>query len=83
MNNQEDLIYNISLTARETEDVMNALADRANILGALQKKVFNQAIQQKTAFEAITLGEQNLETEEEQKPKRKGRHKEEEVADGQ
>lgn len=51
MNNQ-DLLYNISLNARETEDVMNALADKANLLGSLQKKIFGQAIQQKEAFDA-------------------------------
>lgn len=50
MNNQ-DLLYNISLNSRETEDVMNALADKANLLVSLQKKIYGQAIQQKKAFD--------------------------------
>lgn len=58
MNNNQDMLYNISLNARETEDVMNALADKANLLSALQKKIFGQAIQQKEAFDKF-LKEQN------------------------
>ena len=50
MNNQ-DILYNIALTPSETEDVMNTLSDRASTLAQLQKKIYNQAIQQKNAFE--------------------------------
>lgn len=49
MNNQ-DLLYNIALVEEEVNDVMNTLADKANSLGALQKKIYGQAIQQKKAF---------------------------------
>lgn len=52
MNNQ-DYLYNISLTAPETEDVMNALADKANTCGRLQKKIYNQAVQQKSQFDSF------------------------------
>lgn len=49
MNNQ-DLLYNIALVEEEVNDVMNTLADKANSLGALQKKIYGQAVQQKKAF---------------------------------
>lgn len=49
MNNQ-DILYNISLNERETDDVMNALIDKANLLSSLQKKIYSQAIRQKEAF---------------------------------
>lgn len=50
MNNQ-DLLYNIALTVHEVDDVMNALADKANLLADIQKKIYSQAIQQKDAFD--------------------------------
>lgn len=79
MNNQ-DYLYNISLTEVETEDVMNALADKANSCGRLQKKIFNQAVQQKTQFEKffkeqaeneeVSIVEEPIE---EEKPKKKNK----------
>ncbi len=82
MNNQ-DLLYNISLNARETEDVMNALADKANLLGALQKKIYGQAIQQKQAFDSYinekreeeVAGEPVIEKNEEPTPEKKNKKK--------
>lgn len=83
MNNQ-DLLYNISLNARETEDVMNALADKANLLSSLQKKIYGQAIQQKQAFDSYinekreeeAVGEPTVEVNEEPTPEKKNKKKE-------
>lgn len=49
--NTNELIYNLALSAREVEDVMNSLADKANILSALQSKVYAQALGQKKEFD--------------------------------
>lgn len=57
MNNQ-DLLYNISLTSVETEDTMNALADKANVCARLQKKIYDQAMQQKKSFEQYFASQQ-------------------------